>query len=173
MYCQYLIHFHVLRVSFAFSYSWTHKNPRSSYHYFKFEMSTILRREYVDNSWVIRSSTAPNRPRKKVSRRIYGHDPGCPFRSKYIDGTRSPRSVRRIKSPFALRTTVGNVTRSRYTVPSSQNIYFDPFPRHHSLSFLSFSFSPSMYPLVSLTRSPFRKTQPPRKTILSHNLRLF
>lgn len=110
------------------------------------------------------------RPRKKVTRGIYGHDPGCPFRSKHRRYAFTS-SVPRIKSPFALRTTVGNVTRSRYTIPSSQNIYFDPFPRRRSLSFLPLSLF-HYIPLVSSTCSSFRKTQPPRKTILSHNLRL-
>lgn len=87
-------------------------------------------------------------------------------------------SSSRIKSPFALRTTVGNVTRSRYTVfPLHRTFTSIRFRVSRSLSFAALfpPPSPSSFPRPDPTRldstRSFRKTQPPRKTILSHNFK--
>lgn len=97
--------------------------------------------------------------------RILAHSPAKRGRSSFS-----------IKSPFALRTTVGNVTRSRYTVCS---LFTEHLLRSVSASPVPFllPLSPPSLPrfldstrLDSTRSRSFRKTQPPRKTILSHNL---
>lgn len=97
--------------------------------------------------------------------RILAHSPAKCGRSSFS-----------IKSPFALRTTVGNVTRSRYTVCS---LFTEHLLRSVSASPVPFllPLSPPSLPrfldstrLDSTRSRSFRKTQPPRKTILSHNL---
>lgn len=84
--------------------------------------------------------------------------------------------VHLVRSPHKIAFCVTHDSWQRNEIKIHDSLFTEHLLRSVSASPFSF-LSPSLslfhyIPLVSSTCSSFRKTQPPRKTILSHNLRL-